>query len=290
MRSIIVLIAVLFFLHFAKPAFAADVVINELVAHPSTGNEEWVEFYNQNNIDLTTYWLDDDTNFSDDSGNSNKKSLENIVGTNLYPYIEFSSFLNNSGDYVVLFSADGTIVDQYQYTQDPGADIPLGHYPDGQGSIMILSSATKGLTNSESPTATPTLTPTSTPIPTATNTPTPTPVATSTKTPTPTPTKIPIFTQKPNTPTPKISIFSTVSPIPSEEVFPTSILGESTKSADVTGVGSLPMQSDLKSTSNETGKRGTIIFKIFIAIGTIILIACGILFFRSYIKTRKEEV
>ena len=154
------------------------VVINEFVVDP---NPEWVEFYNPD-LDIETlksYWLDDDIDFNSDSGSSSKKSLSGLVSLDLiYPYLEFSSFLNNAGDYVVLFDASGNLINQYQYTENPGAVVSLGRSPDGTGCFTVLTTNTKGSANSQplpSPTPTPTVAPTAspTPMPTPTSTPTP---------------------------------------------------------------------------------------------------------------------
>ena len=148
---------------------AGDVVINEFVAHPSTGNKEWVEFANPNSLDLTSYYLDDDTDFENDTGSSAKKSLSTLETSNPnYPYLEFASFLNNTGDYVVLFSPDGTLLDQYQYTNDPGTDAVIGRSPDGVGDFVTLAVPTKGSANAEplpSPSPTPTPDPSPSPSP-----------------------------------------------------------------------------------------------------------------------------
>lgn len=188
MRSFLLLLAFCFFLFFPikTSVFAGDVVINEFVPD---SNPEWVEFYNASSSAefLKTYWLDDDTDFVSDAGNSSKKLLTdlNIVNSS-YSYIEMVSVLNNAGDFVVLFNSGGAIVDQYQYNSNPGSGVSIGRNPDRSGSFLILVSSTKGLPNSgPQPTVTPTLMPTATPTPTnsPTNTPTPKP---PTSTPTPT--------------------------------------------------------------------------------------------------------
>src|SRR3989338_2770111 len=93
------------FIIFPNKAFAA-LQINEFLAHPSSGNKEWVEFYNPQNTDISSYYLDDDTDFNNDSGSSSRKILTLLnVDNPSYPYIEISSFLNNSEDFVVLFSS-----------------------------------------------------------------------------------------------------------------------------------------------------------------------------------------
>lgn len=182
---------------------SAATYVNEFNAHPSSG-DEWVEFYNPDGVDLTTYWLDDDASFSEDSGSSAKKALTSLnTSSPTYPYVVLTSaILNNSGDSVVLFAADGTLVDSYQYTSDPGADVIIGRSPDG-GSWSVGLTASQGSTNPPAPTATPTLTPT--PAPTSTPTPTPGPTSTPTSTPTPKPT---------STPTPKPTPTSTPTSTP----------------------------------------------------------------------------
>lgn len=157
----------IFFL-FSTKTFASGLSINEFLAHPSSGNKEWVEFYNPDNVDLSNYYLDDDTDFNSDIGNSDKKNLTGFNNSNpLYPYFEISSFLNNSGDHIVLYSETGQIIDQYEYTHDPGADLSVGRFPDGNGEFQILSSATKGYSNSSPPTPTQAPTATDKPGPTA---------------------------------------------------------------------------------------------------------------------------
>ena len=140
---------VIFCFLISSPCFASNVVINEILPNADT---EWVEFYNPDNIDLKDYWLDDDTSFTDDSGTSKKQALTSLnISNPNYPYLEFKSFLNNDGDYVVLFSSGGELINQYQYTFKVEKDISLGRYPDGGDSWFQLSSATKGAVNSAPP-------------------------------------------------------------------------------------------------------------------------------------------
>ncbi|MEK7521532.1 MAG: hypothetical protein AAB599_01885 [Patescibacteria group bacterium] len=190
-------------------AISAATYINEFSAHPS--GDEWVEFYNPDGTDLTSYWIDDDTSFTDDSGSTGKKLLSTLNTTSsTYPYIVLtSSMFNNSGDYVVLFSGDGTLIDSYQYTNDPGVDVIIGRSPNG-GAWSVGLTASQGATNPAAPTATPTPTPT----PAPTSTPTSAPSATSTPTPTTKPTNTPTPTTKPsNTPTPSSKPSPTQIPI-----------------------------------------------------------------------------
>ncbi len=170
--------------------------INELVPNSSV---EWVELFNASDSAeyLRQYFIDDDLSFTSDSGSGAKKALVDLNITNvMYPYFETSSFLNNSGDWVVLFDSQGVIVDQYQYDEDPGGDISLGRSPDGTGAFATLSVATKGSQNAAirpSPTTTPTSTPTDTPQPTSTQTPSPTATSKPTSTRAPSPTRSVVF-------------------------------------------------------------------------------------------------
>lgn len=175
-----VLLGLLVILLFPSETFAA-VKVNEFLSHPDSGSNEWVEFYNLDGIDISTYWIDDDTSFTSDSGNSTKKALSTITNpTQNYSYIILtSSIFNNSGDFVVLFDGAGTIIDQHEYTSDPGENVTIGRSPDGD-SWVTLSSSSQGSTNGSA-------VPTSTPTPFATNTPTPSPTTQPTDTPTPKP-------------------------------------------------------------------------------------------------------
>jgi len=147
-KLITFLIALMAIFLFSLGKAFAQVAINEFLPNSTSPAKEWVELYNPDNVDLTTYWLDDDISFTDDSGSSTKKSLSSLNTSNpSHPYLEFSSFLNNNGDYVVLFSSDGSIVDQYQYTSDPGKDISIGRSPDGAENWVVLDSVTPGAAN-----------------------------------------------------------------------------------------------------------------------------------------------
>lgn len=206
---------VVFFL-VVSPVYAVDVVINEFSANSSP---EWVELYNASSSAeyLKNYYIDDDTSFIDDGGSHIKLLSDLVISSGAYPYIDLSSFLNNSGDFVVLFDSQGAIVDQYQYTDDPGSNITIGRSPNGTGSFAVLASTTKGTENTgvSTPTPTPTLTPTATPTSGATPTPTKTPTPTPTRTPTPTP--VGSTPTKTPTPTPTSKSTPTKTPTPPSE-------------------------------------------------------------------------
>jgi len=296
-RFIILGIVICFFnlaSFFPKKAFAAEPKINEFLLAPSTGNDEWVEFYNPDNLDISSYWIDDDTDFNSDSGNSSKKPLSSIDNTNLaYPVIVLTSAIfnntcNNECDFVVLFSSSGIVIDQYQYTENPGTDVPIGRFPDGSGSFQSLSSTTKGAQNSEPPTATPvpTTTPTSIPTPTKTptpaKTPTPVPTAVQTKTPTANPTSTSTPTFAPISSTLEQDSSSVLSRKQATDSVAFAVLGESTvepsKGEDVL----------VKSLSSKKKNSGS---PIFLIIGGILFFAsCGILAYQVYKKKEIDKI
>lgn len=280
MRVIVGLIAVLLFLFFASPSFAAGVVINEFMVD---GSPEWIELYNASDSAdyLREYFIDDDENFTSDAGSSGKKNLINLNTSSLnYPYLDLSSpiFNNSSSDFVVLFDKNGNVIDSYSYEQNPGNNTSIGRSPDSSGDFFILTSTTKGFANTL-PVATPTSTPTLTPTPVSTSTPTPT------NTPAPTPTKTPAPTPIPNTPTPTLKS----TPTPKLTTSPTNVLGESTESGEtLLSIGNdSPDKADL--ISDKPQKSGNWLQKISIILGGIFLIACAILLFRFYTKNKETQ-
>lgn len=288
---IIVVTSLLFLLAISpSPAFAQTAgVINEVLVHPSPGGKEWVEFYVSDSNALRTYWIDDDNNFTDDSGGSVKKSLETILQGNddKHFFIELSSSMfNNTEDMVVLFNAEGAIVDQIKYTEGPGYDVTFGRVPDGTGSFFLLESATKGSPNSgqkpdptdpPEPTAKPTKATTTVSVsePQEVNTSTrrtssSTTTTTANTVSSPSPTRIGVSI------TPRQSSIS--ARIASPGAFPTAILGAKT-TADPTRIPlpSLPVKVKGASSTPE----------LFTILGAGFIIACGVIVFIR--KVRQKE-
>jgi hypothetical protein len=273
------------------PKVQADthVTINEVFVHPSSGTKEWVEFFNPDGVDLANYWIDDDTSFTDDAGGSSKKSLASLAqGKDAsHPYIETSSMFNNSGDFVVLFDSNGNVVDQYQYTSDPGSDVPIGRSPDGSGDFHVLASATQGDSNT---TPQPTNTPTQPLQPTATNTPKPTH--------TPTPTKIPTPTKTPTSTATKS--IGAANDSKSFSHIDSSLEGAELSADDISGMPTALLGSSISATRSispmkKAGKEEVLvkgsatktnqITAIIFIVGAVFLLACGIL---VYWKVRKK--
>lgn len=256
-RRVILAMARIFFLiviwAMITSPVAAQVVINEF---SPTSETEWIEFYNASPSAeyLKSYFIDDDISFSDDAGNSSKRPLNDIVTSNsTYPYFEVSSFFNNSGDYVVLFTNDGTRIDYYHYDKDPG-EVTIGRSPDQSGNFYILLAATKGGSNAQ-PLVSPALVSTPPPSPTLLPTPKPT-----------------------SFPTPKAStiINKKVSPVPSKKTTPQSsslVLGEAAASPSP-GVSPPPEAVGKKGSSFPAGL-------LFIAGGLMFSGAAGFLFYKK---------
>lgn len=265
------------FLLFPQKVFAEDkLVINEFLVHPSSGNDEWIEIYNPTNIDLTSYWVDDDTSFTEDVGNSNKKQLTTIVNSLYSVFTLSSSIFNNSADHVVLFDADGNIIDQYEYTDDPGVDLSVGRSPDGANGFQILASSTKGSVNSEvlpTPTLTPTEAPTPTRTPTPTKTPTPTPLrptSSSTSRDSSGQAKVPTIVKA----IAKNILADVEEKISSLGAIPTSILGASTSSIPTP-------KKDSKVLVNSASEKKNYFVSTAIILGAILIISCGVIIYRK---------
>lgn len=162
---------------------ASTVAINELIVNPAgSDTNEWIELYSSDqNFSSPDYWIDDDNTLvvnnavqtgGDDPGSDPVHLALDFHGSNFF-VIPLSSYLNNTGDHPTLFlyqNGTAAVVDEYQYSDDPGDDVPLGRYPDGGPKASILASATKGSSNSPppSPTGVPTAAPTRVPKPTST--------------------------------------------------------------------------------------------------------------------------
>jgi len=121
----IVLMAI--FLFFSGPIFA-QVVINEFMVNPSQGSD-WVELYNSNDqpIYLDSWILDDEGTKSD-----MVVIKEATISAQAFLVFEVGNRLNKTGDIVYLINDKGQIVDEYEYTDNPGDDVSFGRMPDGE--------------------------------------------------------------------------------------------------------------------------------------------------------------
>lgn len=271
MKAILALFAFLtLLLVVLKPAFAADILINEFIPNPGTNETEWVEFYNTTSsvVDLSDYFFDDDANFESDSGSSAKIALSGLLSSTQTCFLDLSSYLNNNGDAPSLFKlGNNTAVDTYSYSSS-SAGLTYSRIPDG-GNWNINQSPSKSSTKCTDLAPTTTLTP----IPTAQNTLTPTNTPTPIKTLTPT---------KTPTPTLKPSPLVSITDIQNE----TKVLGQNTKDLD--------KDSQTQETVDNVKVKGfqnkdNLIGKIFILIGIVFLLLCVIVFFYPMLSNYRKE-
>lgn len=167
-----------FFTLFFPIRVSAALWINEIYPAPVSGDEEWVELYNDQplSVDISTLTLTDATNkiitFSD-----------KIIKPFGYTIATSAAVLNNSGpETVSLKDLLSNIIDSVTYTDTFTSTKSYIRCPDGGNTFFVSTIITREYTNSgacdillaPTPTATPTATPTPTNTPTPTVTPTPT--------------------------------------------------------------------------------------------------------------------
>ena len=151
MTKLLILLVVLFII-LTKPNITyASVVVNEILPHPSSG-DDWIELFNTESleVDISGWSIEDST--------SKIKTLpEGTKFTTASAYLQIfvSNRLNNGGDTIILKNKDGANIDEKSYDKDPGVDIAVGRFPDGNNTWGGLTSNTPNSTNSNySPTAT----------------------------------------------------------------------------------------------------------------------------------------
>lgn len=268
MRAVIALIALLFFVHFVKPAFAA-ISMTDISSTVINSQDDIVSLTaTASGLSSSTQYLQvvftkegEATDYLGLTGNQQGEWYKYKSSPSLSEDLQiyFYSFIPVGGAWI------GTISAKLD-TDDSGFK--------GQGNYIvklakyITSSSPTYSTNQYTLTVniTPTPTPTVTPAPTSTPPPTPTP----TRTPIPSPTQIPTPTL-----TPKPSISSQ-----SAEILPATILGENTESD------SAPKNVLI---SNETKNPNTNFQKILMFIGIVFVAICAILTFQRFKKNKLKQ-
>ncbi len=128
----------------------SNIVINEFLPAPSTGNSEWVELYNKgaSAVDLSGWRVDDIL-----GGGASPYRIPDgtIIEGNGYVVFERTFGLNNTGDTVNLIDPEGEVIDSYEYTRDPGRNNSIGRLPDGADNWVVFINPTKGTKNEEEP-------------------------------------------------------------------------------------------------------------------------------------------
>ncbi|MBU3957292.1 lamin tail domain-containing protein [Patescibacteria group bacterium] len=174
----IYLIALMAIFLFNPQKIFAQVVINELLPNPTEG-PDWVELYNTTNQDINLNdWILDDEGTKTDM----VKIKEATMSAYGFWLFEVGSRLNKSSDTVYLINNQGTIVDEYDYSTNPGDGISFGRMPDG-GEWGVCSEITPELENKcilpsspSDPSPSPSSSPTSSSAPSPSPTPSPKPI------------------------------------------------------------------------------------------------------------------
>lgn len=283
MRTIIGLIAFLFFLHFANPALAANLLSNPGFEDGATSWSKYGGTLGNSSSTVNSGTMSATLT----STTQSTKWIYQVVSVTGGVYYSFSGYAvkNDSNISSILLrvswysSTDGsgselshndsisTLTDNSSLYQS----LSTGSFaaPDDANSARVKAVAAFSSTSQAiayfddfvfQEAVAPTLTPTPTSTPTPTNTPFPTPTSSPTNTPTPT-----------KTPTPTPTLKPSVSPTP-KEVLPTSVLGESTESGGI--VSPTLISSETRNANNNWFQ------KILIFVGIVFITACVILTFR----------
>src|SRR5690606_23234776 len=124
-----------------------DIVINEILPAPSSGNPEWVELYNPTpqTIDISGAWIDD---IASGGGAPKLIPASTTIAPGGYFILETSNYFNNPGDDVRFLMPDGvTVIDSYSYTSS-SSNRSWYRTPDGGAwATSMTTSPSKGASN-----------------------------------------------------------------------------------------------------------------------------------------------
>jgi hypothetical protein len=139
---------------FSSPT-SAQVVINEYLPAPTSGDPEWIELYNPTDtaIDLTGYQLDDG------EGGTNPYTLSTTINALNYLVVydsESKIGLNNGADEVRLLNPSGQVVDSTSYSSTLSGK-SYGRIPNGTGSFQLVDNPTPNASNGEGVSPSPTI-------------------------------------------------------------------------------------------------------------------------------------
>jgi len=120
-----------------------NIYISEVMVAPETSEKEWIEFYNDNEYDVTlTDWFIDDI---EGSGSAPKK-ISVSIGPKQYAVIEISSAIfNNSGDSVRLLDFEENEKDVFSYKSSEKGN--TWGWIEIKGKKFCLQSPSKNKTN-----------------------------------------------------------------------------------------------------------------------------------------------
>lgn len=158
MLFLIVLLLIIF------PKTVNAVRLNEVYPAPPSGEEEWIELYNEEATEssLNGFSLTDEKN-------NNLSFTQSSVPAHGYIVVTSTNILNNDGDTVTLKNSEGTVIGSMSYSANPGSGKSyqycngwqMGEPPTREAentSCAIPATPTEPM--NEIPTVTPTATPT----------------------------------------------------------------------------------------------------------------------------------
>jgi len=97
----------------STPVFYNNIYISEVMIYPESGNNEWIELYNDNDftVFLTDWYIDDLEN----GGSTPRKFSLEIPSKSYKVFNLISSIFNNSGDNVRLLDQEKNLKDSFEY-------------------------------------------------------------------------------------------------------------------------------------------------------------------------------
>ena len=158
----IIVVVVGYLLIIPKTTYA-DILMNEIMANVTSGEQEWIEFYNTSSSAISiSGWTIEEKTGTDLIGTKSHTIPDLNIPGNGFKVFEFStSSLNNSGDIITLKDNTGNIKDSYQYSSS-NQNKTFGRQPDGGNWNSSLDPTKEGRNGGSSSTPSPTSTPTQT--------------------------------------------------------------------------------------------------------------------------------
>ena len=171
--SLAIFITFLIGLNLITKNVIASLKINEIYPAPASGEDEWVELYNDEDktIDTAQFYL------VDDKGNKIKISDSTVQSYN-FTLATSIDILNNTGDTVYLKNISDQPLDSVTYSKNLSSSQSYAKCPDGSDSWFTLTTITKNSSNNIAclnltPSISPEDTPSSTSTPETSSTETP---------------------------------------------------------------------------------------------------------------------
>ena len=134
----LILVGFVFLFLGVKSVYAADIVIDEFVSHPNSGEDEWVELFNttENSIDLTGWKLTQLTNPSTNPKEDTPLLLSGTILSGGVFVIKFSN-LNDGGDSISLYDLSSSLISRVTYGKVANMSADLAFPLQGKSGALI---------------------------------------------------------------------------------------------------------------------------------------------------------